>query len=310
MSHSIDISVIITSYNCEDFIAQCIESVLDQEMNTIEIVLIDDFSKDNSVSIINRYVENNNHIIFHQNIKNMGVSASRNIGLVKAKGEYVYFLDSDDFLEKNSLRLMLNKIKSDESEILLVDAYKYFNDSRKIYYKNVFRGNDLTRFKGHAAWWLLIERKVLIENQNIKFPDGIHPGEDTLFTFILFSYVKNISRLNIPVLNYRQHENSKMNTFKLDLYKKDLNLLSCIQCLDKFILNNESLSFRKQAYRELRCSFLLSMSYNFRLLLQENILGKKIICDIGSFLFKSKITKNNRLLVKIFRIPVWNYKID
>lgn len=309
MRDSIDISVIITSYNCELFIGQCIESVLNQQMNSIEIVLVDDNSTDGSVSIINQYLENNKNITFIQNENNRGVSASRNCGLAKAKGDYIYFLDSDDFFEEDVLPLMINKIKNDDGEVLLVDAYKYFDNSKKIYYKNVFRGDAHVHFKGHAAWWLLIQRKLLIENQDIRFPNRVHPGEDTLFTFILFSHAKKISRLCIPALNYRQHDNSKMNTFKLDSHEKDLNLLSCIRLLDKFFLNEKSLIHRKKAYLELRRSFLLSMSNNIQFLLNENIFWEKFFYGILKFLFTAKITNNDRLLVKICRIPIWNYKI-
>ena len=97
------ISVIVPVYNTEKYIGRCIESILNQSYKELEVIVINDGSSDGSAEIIRKYAEDDSRIIFIDN-KNCGVSESRNIGIRNAKGEYIQFVDSDDFIDENMLK--------------------------------------------------------------------------------------------------------------------------------------------------------------------------------------------------------------
>lgn len=105
---NIKISVIITAYNVEDFISQCLDSIINNSLKEIEIICIDDCSVDKTYDILKHYAQIDNRIILIKNDSNKGQSRSINIGLDLAKGEYVYFLDSDDYISNNFLYELYN----------------------------------------------------------------------------------------------------------------------------------------------------------------------------------------------------------
>ena len=101
------ISVIIPVYNNENYFERCIKSVIEQTYNNIEIIIINDYSIDNVESIILKYKELDKRIKYYKNTKNEGVGYTRNLGISKSQGKYLYFLDSDDYIEKNCLKFYI-----------------------------------------------------------------------------------------------------------------------------------------------------------------------------------------------------------
>ena len=135
------ISVIIPVYNNENYFERCIKSVIEQTYNNIEIIIINDYSIDNVESIILKYKELDKRIKYYKNTKNEGVGYTRNLGISKSQGKYLYFLDSDDYIEKNCLEVLHSNINEDNSFSCMLKGFKEAKerDHRKI-------GKDLKIF--------------------------------------------------------------------------------------------------------------------------------------------------------------------
>ena len=294
----------------EKYLSECIDSVVQQNLESYEIILIDDNSTDNSKLIINSYCDNYSQIRCIYNERNLGVSVCRNVGIEVARGDYMYFLDSDDCMVPDIIRLMLDKVIKDKADVLLVDACKYYSDGTKEYYKNLFRGENISLFTGHAAWWALIRSSIVKCNKDVRFPENIHPGEDAIFMFILFSYAKSFSRFNDPVLLYRQHESSMMNILEKDRSKRSSNLCKCVIILDKYMAENkESLNHRRKAYTRLRSNFISGIDLRFNYFNsreKRSVFLSKLILIFKRFFYYSKVTSGGRHIIKICKIPIWN----
>ena len=130
------ISVVIPMYNVEDYLRECLNNIIGQTLKDIEIICVDDGSPDNSAQIVTEYIEKHKD----KNIKlirkpNGGLSSARNAALDVAQGEYVYFIDSDDYIDTDCLELLYKRASEDELEILFFNAVSFF-ESEEIKAKN------------------------------------------------------------------------------------------------------------------------------------------------------------------------------
>ena len=125
------ISIIVPIYNSENYIKKCLDSILAQTYSNLEVILIDDGSTDNSYNICKDYQKKDNRIVLLQQ-KNAGVSRARNHGLEVAKGEYIGFVDSDDYIEPEMYEILLNSIIESNSKIAICNYY-YENEDSKLY---------------------------------------------------------------------------------------------------------------------------------------------------------------------------------
>ena len=121
------ISVIIPVYNVESFLPQCLDSVVNQSYRDIEIICVEDCSTDSSMQILRDYAQNDNRIKIIQNTKNLGLGLARNVGLEYATGEYIHFLDSDDWIEAGSYELLADKLGRIQPPDMLFFRYNTFN---------------------------------------------------------------------------------------------------------------------------------------------------------------------------------------
>lgn len=199
------ISVIIPIYNAECFLKKAIESILIQSFDDFELILIDDGSVDNSSQIIDWYESQNKKIIaIHQS--NSGVSKARNVGIEKASGQWIYFLDSDDWIEPDYLS---NFIKDAENYDLIIQGFATdYTDTGEI--KNVkFKANhklknyeviEMLQYKKNAhngyLWHRLFKRSIIIEN-NLRFVEGCNFAEDGVFFLQYMRYVKKLMYLKL-----------------------------------------------------------------------------------------------------------------
>ena len=129
----IKVSVIIPVYNVEKYIDKCLQSIINQSLKEIEIIVVNDGSPDNSQEIIDKYVEKYPDKVKSFIKENGGQGSARNLGLEKAKGEYISFVDSDDWLDEFALEKMYNKAKEDDSDIVICDMVDHFIE-KDIYY--------------------------------------------------------------------------------------------------------------------------------------------------------------------------------
>lgn len=217
------ISVIIPVYNVEKYLPQCINSVLEQSYQNFEIILVNDGSKDTSGAICDNYSKKDSRIkVIHQ--ENAGASAARNTGLKIVSGEYVYFLDGDDWLERNAFEEMVKSMQKEQTDFVFFDAYSIDensgNISKKHYshketYKNG-KGHEimkqlLTNKEFHVAPWSMFFRTKFLMQSKIYFEEGII-YEDMLFAYQVFSMAQKVAYVPAYLYFRRYRENSVMTS--------------------------------------------------------------------------------------------------
>lgn len=215
------ISIVIPVYNVENYLKECVDSLINQEQsNLTEIILIDDGSKDTSGLICDEYSNKyDNVIVIHQ--QNSGQSKARNNGIKKSSGEYIMFVDSDDYLDDEKIiSKILRIIELNSPDLIMYGFKKMYENSDKVYEKKIISGNiDIKKlieknyYKG-CPWDKIIKKKILIDN-NIFFPEGML-SEDIDFCA---NILKNINLNKIEIINenpyvYRQRTNSTTKTIK------------------------------------------------------------------------------------------------
>lgn len=204
------ISIIIPVYNAEKTLYKCLESLILQKYKNIEIILINDKSTDKSKEICIEFAEKYNFIKYISNQNNLGVSATRNIGLQEATGEYVMFVDSDDWVDYNYCDCLLNELESHNAQ-LAISGFWYHNDimgvepQRNVFnegcYIDIKSKNDVVELysKWHfSALWNKIFLKSIIDKNEIRFDENISIGEDMRFGI---DYVRCIDNDLIVVIN-------------------------------------------------------------------------------------------------------------
>lgn len=219
------VSIIIPVYNSGQFLHRIVDSVLRQGYNDFELLLIDDGSSDDSGIICDAYAEKDNRIrVFHQ--ENRGVSAARNLGLDKASGEWVYFVDSDDELMPDCLQTLVNGIGDSIALILCgyetvypsgnVLSFSYKSDTTVFTRQELLHSlyPDQTKQNSYLGYlWIYLFRNSIIQTNNIRFNTSIRIKEDTLFiTQYLCNSCGIISFTPIPIYRYMLRESSAMGT--------------------------------------------------------------------------------------------------
>lgn len=189
-SWHIAVSVIIPVYNVENFLDETISSVLNQELQDFEIILVDDGSTDSSAMLCEKYVSLDARVSFFSQ-QNSGVSVARNKGLQHAKGQYIYFLDSDDTIDPTFLSGSFNVAEQNTLDLVIVgEAYC----------------NRASKLTAVPTCGLFIKQSLLQTYSDIRFPVGIQPCEDGLFSHQLFQVTGNIGFNSKAVYHYRKHE--------------------------------------------------------------------------------------------------------
>lgn len=216
----IKISVIIPVYNVEAYLNRCLDSVCNQTLSDIEIICVDDCSPDNSIDILNQYAKTDSRIKIIQKDKNGGLSAARNSGLDIAKGDYIYFLDSDDWIDLDYLDVMYNAAINHDVEVVVNDNVISEKKGSSIPYNHIsskdFTNNTLLNAMENIdkiLWnvWSKLYKKSFIDKHNFKFPEG-YINEDLYFQLITFPYLNNIAFIKESNYHYLDRENGIMNT--------------------------------------------------------------------------------------------------
>lgn len=129
MTRSILASIIVPVYNVEPYIDQCLRSVLSQTIRNIEVIVVDDCSTDNSAMVVKKYCKIDNRIIFLQHDKNKGLSNTRNTGLSYAKGEFIFFVDSDDYVDDNYCARLIYAIEKEQADVACCNVLKVYDNA-------------------------------------------------------------------------------------------------------------------------------------------------------------------------------------
>ena len=252
------VSVIVPVYNVEKYIARCLNSLVNQTLDDLEIIVVNDGSKDNSEQIIKQFKKDYKNIIYVKK-ENGGLSSARNFGLIYATGEYVAFLDSDDYVDRSLYKKMYEKAKETNSDYVECDFIWKYPDHEKI--DVGFRYKDKKEMFEKArvvAWNKLIKRDIIINNK-LEFPVGLY-YEDIEFFYKLLPYINNFSFVEEPLIYYVQRDNSIVN--KQDSRTKQIFkvLDNVIEYYKKIGLYNEYKAQIEYTYsRLLLCSSLKRM---------------------------------------------------
>lgn len=226
MSNDDLVSIIIPVYNSEKYISRCLDSVICQTYRNIEIIVINDGSKDDSLKILKSYSKKYSFIhLYDQN--NQGVANTRNNALKYSNGKYIMFIDNDDYIDKDYVDTYVRIIKQNNSD-LVIGGYKRVSD-KKVLFSVKPNNSDWVKYTIVAPWAKIYKAKVLKDN-NIKFLNyGI--GEDSYFSVLLYSKTKNISYINYTGYNWYYNKSSISNSSQRG-FNSNIDL---IYLLDKLI---------------------------------------------------------------------------
>lgn len=204
------VSVVVPIYNVEEYLERCIKSLVKQTLEDIEIILVNDGSRDKSGTIAQEFQKKYPDKIKYVEKENGGLSDARNYGMKYATGEYIAFLDSDDYIEKNAYKVMYKKAKEEDSDYVECDfIWEYPEKSKKDEQIKYANKNEMLAFVRVVAWNKLIRREV-ITNNNIEFPKGLR-YEDVEFTYKLIPHINKFSYVNEFFIHYTQRQNSIAN---------------------------------------------------------------------------------------------------
>lgn len=207
------ISIVLPIYNVENYIEKCMESVLNQTYKNIEIILVDDGSPDNCPIICDQYVKEDNRVkVVHK--ENGGLSDARNAGIKVANGDYITFIDSDDYVDKDYVEFLYNTIEETDADIA-IGGHRVIYDSGKIIEKETHENSVLEPKKvlerilyddgiDLSAWGKLYKRYLF---NDIKFPKG-RLFEDSATTYMLVDKANKIAINSISKYNYIIRKNS------------------------------------------------------------------------------------------------------
>ncbi len=229
----IKLSIVVPVYNVEKYLIRCLESLKDLKIEN-EIIIVNDGSTDSSLKLAEEFKEMNES----ENIKivtqeNKGLSEARNTGLKISKGEYISFIDSDDFIIKEKYERLIENTINDKLDIGIGNAVYYYEDeqeknnvfyrSRDIVDKKIDKGiiwmeilNNNSSYRAEV-WDDIYRRKFLIENDIYFIPGRLH--EDHMFTLNVFLKAERVKYFDLTFYNYVQRDNSIMTTKKIKNYE-------------------------------------------------------------------------------------------
>lgn len=238
------ISIIVPIYNSEKYLPECIKSILNQTYKNIEIILINDGSTDNSLKICKNYSKIDNRIKKLDKL-NSGVAESRNKGIQIASGQFIMFVDSDDFLETTIIEKLYNSIKLNNSDLAICKINDYVNDnkikryennlnsivftkkSKSDFIKNYFAKNEADSNNIMGVCFRMLIKKDILTNNNITFPK-LKQLEDLVFCTELITKINKISVVNEYLYNYRYVEASAIHKFNIKMINERIKYLYCL----------------------------------------------------------------------------------
>jgi glycosyltransferase involved in cell wall biosynthesis len=297
------VSVIIPVYNTQKYLRECIGSAINQTFIDIEIILIDDGSTDKSGEICDEFAKHDKRIkVFHTS--NFGPSLARNIGINNASGEYLVFLDSDDYIDAEMVEDMINEAQKNNPDLVICGYKKFYEYNKNItkvhflkkkrYYKRKDYLSDFYKYFPlifNPVWGKLYKSKIVIEN-NLKFIDGLSLGEDLVFNSIYYNKIDKVSILNNVHYYYRQYKDTLCRRYRENIFDILFIYFSEIKTL---LINNKAYSpINRQlvmgncfsrCFEEI-CHFI---SFNKKLSLLKKInrvneyMNKEIVIESGKY---------------------------
>ena len=301
------ISIIIPIYKAEKYLNDCLDSIINQSLTNIQIICINDESPDNSLKILEEYSKKDKRIII-KNIKHVSISETRNEGLKYVEGEYIGFVDDDDFIDLNQYEKMYEYAQKDDIDLLQFETQvisenqklKDFKD-RKIIYKdeNVIKNinGNILLYLGNENWNKIYKTKIIKKN-NITFVPNLG-GEDLNFNLKFYPFVKKLKRIYTQTYFWRSKKIRLYDPIKyfygsnklffenlVEYYKiKQLNINNPIFCIELMIIGYKHLFWSENLfYKE---EYLTNFFNAFKKLeINEEKIINKLTIEFKNFYLK------------------------
>ena len=277
------VSVIVPVYNVEPYLDKCLNTLVNQTLKKIEIIIVNDGSKDNSEKIIEKYLKKYPEKIKYIKKANGGLSSARNEGLKYASGEYIGFVDSDDYVSLNTFNLMYKKAKEKNFDLVVCNLNYVYETKTKMVSagldKDLENEDEVKKnivFLYPAVWNKLYKKEIL---DSLKFKEGIW-YEDVEFNFRVYPRVKSIGYVDKPLIQYVQRESSISKTIDKRLFNYLDNFNGLIKYYQDNNLYNKYYSELEYSYvRYLYATFIKQLSYtNDQELFKEGV--KEVIKNV------------------------------
>ena len=293
------LSIIVPIYNTEKFIVNCVESCYSDQLNTdmFEIILVNDGSSDSSLLYANNLrMKYSNIFVISQ--ENRGLSAARNVGINNSHGKYVFFLDSDDWVDKGSIQFLLKRLSMESSDVILFRTADFVNNELRL--RKNFEGVDLKKgidviinnidICATCCLW----KKDFLDSNNLRFVEGIF-HEDIEFSPRAYFYAKSINTINKLVYCIRSNPNSITRTSNP---KRSYDLCGVIVDNLYDFSQKVDIKYRPYYYR------LIAICINIALLNMSN-------CEASCRdEFVQKIVKNKKAIRGMFKSISYKHKIE
>lgn len=302
------ISVIVPVYNTEKYLSECIDSIINQTYKNLEIILIDDGSPDDCGSICDNYAKKDKRIKVYHN-KNNGVSYTRNFGISKATGDYIGFIDSDDFISEKMYEILLKNIIDNNADVSICDISRKVGNiqtdklekiilyNQDQYLKKFFRINSQTC--EYYPVNKLYKKDVIVDDM---FPRKYKEGEDAFAILKVIFKSKTIVYTPINLYYYRKNENSVTSRFS----ETDLELIDLWDDIIKYTkqVNSEYLDYAVLNRKRLNFTLLTRMTLSIKpKLLKEDVRVKKMLLELKKdekVLLSSSITLSRKIIIYLF----------
>ena len=294
------VSIIIPVYNVEQYLAQCLDSVINQTYKNIEIICVNDCSLDNSFKILDEYSKNDKRIKIINRENNGGLSAARNTGLDNASGKYIYFLDSDDWIDLDYIEKMLNAAIKNEVEVVLntnIIEHKlnqieqqFAEHNTQNFIKDTFL--DAKFCVWNIIWnsWAYLWKKSFLDKIKVRFPEG-YINEDMYFQAITLINLDKIYVIRNSSYHYvirddsicGLQKNNNLKIFKnlIKIMNKTVDFLQKKALLDKIQIKLFSY-IPLDGIEEYREEIILELTNYFKRI-EKNVLKNKSLYDAAQY---------------------------
>lgn len=227
-----EVSVIVPMYNVENYIEECLDSLVSQTLKDMEVIVVNDGSTDNSVSIVEKYVSKYPDLIKLVHKENGGLSDARNFGIPYTKGKYIGFLDSDDFVDKNMYEFMSLKLEEGHDIVVCDIEYFYENSDNKWILKGLcdwpVKNLSKKALLSPMFAWNKLYRASYFKTENYRYPLNTW-YEDLPVTTLMFAQTRKIGYINEALVHYRQREGSIMSNTKSNRLYEIFNVMKMVR---------------------------------------------------------------------------------
>ena len=303
------VSVIVPVYNTEKYLKNCIDSLLKQNFENYEIIVINDLSPGNEEEIIKSY--NDKKIVYIKNKTNKGIGYNRNLGIKKAKGEYVCFIDSDDYVKEDFISKMYNYSKENNLDLCVCDYVNVDEEGNKLKEFNLsdfcitnYEENNKILCEINLAPWNKLYKKDMLVKNKIEFSETLK-YEDLSFVALSIKNSKKIGKINEQLNYYTIHKNSETTTrdkrvfdiFKqLDIVRNEYKSGKYLDELTVSVLLNYTIQQRYQIDKDTQSKFI-DDAFKY---LNDNNIDYKHSKYIKNRSFLKGLIEKNKFITKIY----------